>query len=159
MSDALAIQVADEVVTELLAASLSQSVTPVRSYADWTLELKNAASLRVDVVPVANEVKIEADCRDGVEYDIAIDIAVRKKFSQDDRDEDTGDIQNSSVDPLTFYVEEIAENFVLNRFADLEVATWQGTKIEALFIPQHLRELSQFTGIVRLSFQASRTLS
>jgi hypothetical protein len=162
MSDeAVEVTVAKAVVSELAAATLSQKITPVRSWADWVqpLEVDDTCkenTLYVDVVPVATAQEIEASSRSTIAYTCPVDVAVRMKFGADRQDQDTGRIAIEEVDALMLLVQEIHERFTLTRMQDFDAAAWQGTKRLVAPHKPHLRDIRQFTGIVRVSFRVDR---
>jgi hypothetical protein len=161
MSEAVEVSVAKAVVTELAAATLSQKITPVRSWADWVQPLETddtckENTLYVDVVPVATAQEVEASSRSTLRYTCPIDIAVRKKVGADRQDEDTGRIVIEEIDSLMVLVQEIHELFTLARMQDFDAAAWQGTKRLVAPHKPHLRDMRQFTGIVRVSFRVDR---
>lgn len=162
MSDeAVEVSVAKAVVSELAAATLSQMIAPVRSWADWVQPLETddtckENTLYIDVVPVATAQEIEASSRSTLAYTCPIDIAVRMKFGADRQDQDTGRIAIDQVDSLMQLVQEIHELFTLARMQDFDAAAWQGTKRLVAPHKPHLRDMRQFTGIVRVSFRVDR---
>src|SRR5690349_16354600 len=107
MPDSEAVAIAKEVTAEILAATLSQTFTLERSYADWALELKNATDLRVDVCLVTTKQEVDAGTRGGrLLYTVPIDVAVRQKFGAELQDDDTGRIPVATVDALMLLVQE-----------------------------------------------------
>jgi hypothetical protein len=159
MSDAAPVTVAKAVTAELAAASLSQEFEPERSYADWDLPLEDSDRLHVDVVIVTTEQKSKLDTRSGLNYLVPIDIAIRKRFSQGQQDDDTGRVNIDDIDALMLLTDEIHRLFIPRRLTTFAEAVWQETKILVAPERKHLRELRQFTGIVRVTFDASGNLA
>lgn len=164
MPDAVSVSVAKAIVAELQTAKLSRTISPERSYAEWDLELKeidklelkDADKLRVDVVSHSTEQVVEQISRGMLEYRIPVDVAVRRKFGADKTNDDTGRIEIEEVDKLLYLVEEIHALFA-NREEEFNGgAKWNDTAILAAPVIEHLRDMRQFTGIIRLTFIAYR---
>jgi hypothetical protein len=156
---AISVAVAQGMLTMLQTAKLSQDIAPERSYADWDLALEDADNLHVDVVAVTTEQKSELAVRGpSIQYIIPVDIAIRQRFGSDKQNPDTGRIEVASVDALCQLTEEIHELFMPNRLTDFSDGVWQETKILACPVLKHLKELRQFTGIVRVSFAVVKKL-
>ncbi len=164
MPESIAVSIAKAVTAQLAAASLSQTIHPERSYADWSQPLEreqvsDEERLYVDVVPQATGLQVGLQTRGSNEHRVAIDIAVRRRFGQDKQDRDTGRVVIDEVDALMLLVQEIHEQFMPERLTDFEDAAWdpdQGTRILVAPLKRHLYEMKQFTGIVRLTFIASK---
>jgi hypothetical protein len=161
---AVEVSIADAMVDGLASASLSQSFTPVRSYADWVQPLEHDDTLKestlyVDVVPVATGQEIEAASQVTLGYTCPIDVAVRYKFGQDKMDSDNGRVVLAEIDKLMLLVQEIHELFTLRRMQSFVEAAWQGTKRLVAPHKPHLRDFRQFTGIVRVTFTAHRKVA
>lgn len=132
------LDVADAVVTALNAATLSAAFTAVRGYIA-THELPDMDTLRVTVMPAADDIK--RDTRSSAKHRFTIDVGVQKKPST---------VSNAMLDPLTLLAQEIADYFLYgNRTAG---AILISPEIKVLFIQKDLRELGQFTAVVRLQF-------
>ena len=155
---AVDLEIADAVVTALEAATLSKSIDPVRSYAEWDEALEEFDELHVDVVPLQTGPTTELDDRGSVEYACEIDIGVRYRFGAESQESTTGRVATDEVDALKLLVQEIAEYFITDRFADSPFAVWQETEIKLGWSRKHLRTMRQFFGFVRLTFSATRTL-
>lgn len=160
MPQAIAVSVADELVAMLVTASATFSggeILPVRSYADWELELPEASDLLIDVAPVTTEQKAELASRSKMGFDVPVDIAVRRRFGQENQDE-FGRVALVEVDALMLLVEEILTAFAMQRMTNFQAASWQETKILVAPIREHLHKHKQFSGIVRLTFRAHKDL-
>ena len=99
MSNAVVVDVADAVKAMLVAATLSQTIAPERSYADWELSLEDSDVLHVDVVPVTTGQQVDLNTRGTRRYTVPIDIAIRKRFSTTKQNDDTGRISNEQLAP------------------------------------------------------------
>jgi hypothetical protein len=155
---AVDLEIADAVVTALEAATLSKAISPVRSYAEWEEALEDFDELHVDVVPLQTGPATELDDRGSVEYTCEIDIGVRYRFGTSEQESTTGRVGIDEVDGLKLLVQEIAELFITDRFADSPFAIWQDTTIKLSWSRKHLRQMRQFFGFVRLTFLATRSL-
>lgn len=164
MADAVATTVAKSVLADLEAASLSQTITPERSYADWEEPLETAATeesrLLVDVVANTTDQTLVAATRGSepkIQYIVVVDVAVRCRFGQDKQNSETGRVKIEEVDSLVLLVQEIHELFHLKRTANADGIVWhEPAKVLVNPDREHLRKMKQFTGIVRLSFEAFR---
>lgn len=141
---AIPVDVADAVVAELNAATLSHPVQAERRYVP-EYDLKDMKSLRVTVVP--RELTVTSVSRDRLSYDAQVDIAVQQKFTEGD---------NAEIDPLVNLVEEIADRFRLKRLASYPAAIWSRTEHRVLYSPEHWIELRQFTSLLTLTFRIVR---
>lgn len=163
MPDAVAVSVAKAVTAMLADASLSQEITPERSYADWAQPLEkeqvsDTDRLYVDVVQQATGLQAELDDRGSNEYTTFIDIAIRKRFGPSKQSSVDGRVLVAEVDAMMLLVQEVYELFMPERLTDFEDAVWdpeQGTRILVAPLKKHLYEHKQFTGIVRIGFIAS----
>lgn len=138
------VQIADAVVAALNAASFSQPVAAQRSYLPQ-FELPEMEDLHVTVVP--KTVEITGAARGTGAYDYKIDVAVQKRFQNGDAPE---------LDPLLRLVEEIADHFRFKRLEDYPGAAWVQTEHAALYAPEHMENLRQFTSLLTLTFRVLR---
>lgn len=161
MPEAVSVSVAKGVLAMLAAATLSKTISPERSYADWEmlLELAEEDGLRVDVVAVTTEQKTDLSSRGSSQFLIPIDIAVRRKFGVDRQDDDTGRIEIAEIDALCLLVQEIHELFTPLRLVDFTAGVWQENRILVCPIKEHLRLNRQFTGIVRVTFRVDKDVA
>ena len=83
------------------------------------------------------------------------DIVVRQKLSVPEQDPSTGRIELAEIDVLVGLVLEIHQFFLAARLASYDMAVWDKTEVRAAYIPKHLRQHRQFTGIVRVTFDVS----
>lgn len=163
MADAVVVAVAKSVEADLIAGTFSQEFTPERSYADWEEPLETEAAeenrLLVDVVANTTEQTLVAATRGAdpkIQYIVAVDIAVRRRFGQDKQDSDTGRVKIEEVDALCLLVQEIHEHFHLQRGSNAGVVHHEPARILVNPDREHLRKMKQFTGIVRLTLKAFR---
>ena len=158
MADAVCVHVAKEVVKyiELSRPVLSQTTfTLERSYADWDYELENTESVRIDVALMTTRQESELLTRGGLlGYTVPLDVAIRQKLTLGDTD---GRVSVAMVDGLMLLVQEIHELFTETRIGGYLKACWkEDPKITAAPVIKHLREMKQFTGLLRLVFIADK---
>ena len=159
---AVLVDVAEAVKDELALGTHLFAIEPERSYADWDMRLEDLDTVRVDVVPVGvRETRLEA--RGELVYLCDVDIGVRKRFGADDHDDPTGRIELSEIDDLIQLVEQLHEYMVDadnngRRLTNYAAAAWQECSIRASYIREHLREMQQFTGILRVTYDAAKAL-
>lgn len=154
------VRMADAVVTALNSHDWDIQFTAERSYAEFDDQLKDLGQLQIDVFPKFDPT-LELDTRGTLGWQVAIDVGVRKRFGTEDQDQTTGRIKRDSIDELVNLVEAIAKYLIAERFTSLDAIgmVWQSTSIPALFVREHLRQWSQFTGIVRLTFSGHEVLA
>jgi len=140
----LVMDVADAVVTELNGNAFSQPFTAERQYLP-VFELPEMKMLHVTVVPKGMIVTQIA--RNQAAYDVQIDVAVQKKF-------DNGDA--AELDPLMALAEEIADFFRFKTLPGPLGAAWIKTEHTALYAPEHMDQMRQFTSVLTLSFRVMR---
>jgi hypothetical protein len=92
-----------------------------------------------------------------VGYQCDIDIGIRKRFEFDDQ-ENTGRLKTSEIDPLVLLVEQMHELFCGEHRVLADDIHWRQTDIRATYIAEHLRLHRQFTGIIRIRFDAHKDL-
>jgi hypothetical protein len=163
---AVPILLANEVVAVINTAAAADQFTPLefaarRSYPDWDDDYKDLSDLAVDVVFTAsNSGQIELDSVSSLGSEPTIDVAVRKRFLQADRDESTGRLRNESVDPLVRLVEQIHELVAAERGAAIELgdgisANWMESNVVSWVNQRMLRE-GLFEGVVRIRFNVNK---
>lgn len=138
------IQIADAVVAGVNAATLSMPVTAKREYQPL-FELEDMQNLHVTAVP--KSVDVSRASRSQAVYDYKIDVAVQRKFAEDSAAE---------IDPLMQLVEEIADAFRFKALPGLPGAIWVKTEHPAIYAPEHMSELRQFTSVLTFTFREIR---
>ena len=136
--------IADAIVAELNAATLSQPVTAERHYLP-RFDLPEMQTLHVTVVPKG--VVLASGDRSRGQGDYSSDVAVQRKFA-------TGD--NAELDALTNLTEEIANHFRGRRLASYPDAAWLKTEQTVLYAQEHLAELRQFTSVLTFTYRVLR---
>lgn len=157
MPTSIVLDVAEAVRQQIAAGTWSQDFDLERSYADWSLDLKQpSAKPRVDVVPNGTQQLVEQTTNDGrLSYTISIDVAVRFKFAASDQDDDTGRIELDAIDNLMPLPQELWEALPA-RLDTMSNAVYSDTKILANPDKKSLRELRQFLAVFRLVFIVDR---
>ena len=122
------------------------------------MALRDEDKLRVDVVGHMTEQTAELAARGGkVGLVNPVDIAVRKKFGPDKQCDDTGDVAIAAIDELILLVQQLYLMFMPIRLTDFPHSVWDGenggTKILVAPDRRHLRDLRQFTGLIRVYFK------
>ena len=160
---AVVVSIAEAVKKQLAAAKLSKEIVPECSYADWEKPLEEQEIdpnvLLVDVVANTVEQKTERITKNKLKYLVPIDIGVRQRFAQDKQHQDTGRILKSEIDALVLLVEDIHEEFFGARMEQFSAASWKATDILVNPITEHLHRMHQFTGIIRVTFEAVKTIT
>jgi hypothetical protein len=157
------VTIAEAVTSTINDATLTEASELVRygieaedSFADWDDLLEDLGVLHIDVVPASDETMLAA--RGNTAHQVAVDVAVRKRFDACDQDPDTGRIKREKIKELVDLLEEIAEIFTGKRMADYENGRWQATMITAPYSRRHLRENRQYHGVARLTFISHKQL-
>ncbi len=137
---------ADAVVTAINAASFSLEFTAARLWLP-RFDRKDLDTLTISVVPrtTANEIEARPARFDRTcEIDLAVQAAVANAAP-------------ATVDPLADLLEELAD-WALGRALDgPPAATCIGVDETTLSDPNHLMELSLYTGVLRLTFRMKET--
>lgn len=151
--------ITDATMAALAGGTWSQSFTTEASYADWELPLEGAGAvaLRCDVVPHP-ELPAELEDRNTLQYAVGIELVLRQRFAGADLEAD-GRVKKSKVAGLIALLLELNRFFAADRFPTLPEAVWTETRIKMLYSPRLLRTHHQFTGILRLIFEANEVLT
>lgn len=160
---AVLVEIAEAVNSELATAFAASTlgagysaIVPKRSYADWDDELKDMGTLHVDVVPVAYD-DSSLNTHASIGYVNSVDIGIRKRFGTANQ-QSSGELIVADVDALVLLVEQVSEFFTPRRLTAYDSASWRETKIRATYVREHLRQCRQFTGVIRVSFDATKDL-
>jgi hypothetical protein len=149
-------QVADAVIAAINAADLPLPVHAVANNGQFDELLEDLGTLHCDVVPVSNA-DVPLAARGTKRYRCPIGIGLRKRFGQEDTDAETGLVIQSRVHELEDVLQAIEDLFTGKRLGDDELnAAWVQTDYAANYSRAHLRENRQFTGIIRMTFDAFR---
>ena len=147
-------------VTTLLNAGVALDAftvdfTAATAY-DTDLLLENADdALSVLVVPAG--LACVADSRVSVRYDVGVDVALRYRFGTSDQNAD-GTIKIASIGTYVGVLEEVMQYLAkpANRaLATKLTAGWMTNEIRYPWVPDHLRNNRQFTGIFRATYRVA----
>jgi hypothetical protein len=154
------VDVPHAICEELNAATFGLAFEAKRSYADWSIELKDLDTLHVDVVPVPL-IGGELESRSSADIELQFDIGIRKRFTGVDQQASSGRIQLDQIDELIALEQEIwiwliSRNY---RVKGNTTAHWQESRILSAFSRKDLRTNRQFTGIVRSTYKIDQLLT
>jgi hypothetical protein len=142
-------------------------ITARRSYPDWDIEYQDLDGLdtpAVDVVFVSGQASggdtVDLDSVSSLNYEPSVDICVRKRFKQADREGKTGRLLNQPVDAMVNLVEKMHELMASLRDSQIEIALgqtaeWVNANVRAYVNQRRLRE-GFFEGVVRVNFSVTR---
>ena len=140
---AVIVQLADAIVTDLNAATFSQSFIAQRTYLPrWKLE--ELAMIRVSVVP-KDDVSERAS-RTQWQEDYQLDVAVQQKL---------GTNETTQMDGLLLLGQELADYFK-SRNPSGDLATLVAVGFAPLFDPEHLEKHNTLTTVITLTFRGWR---
>ena len=144
------VKIAEAITREMAAATFSQPFEPVRSY-DTDTELADLDNLHVDVVPAVETTEMKS--RRSMGFTCEIDIGIRKRFGPDATDEATGKVKTEEIDALMDLKQEILLSLGLPRLAMMAGAKFGDAKIRVSWVPAHLHDKRQYTGVIRATYQ------
>lgn len=168
-SQAISVKVAEAVKARIIAGADSlteRDYTVRRSYLEWDLDLKglenaelsDSEKLLIDVVAHETDLTTELAARGSFKFVVPVDIAIRRKFGEGEVDKSTGRIKLEEIDRYVLLVQEMAVMFSKYKLTNFEFTVWDNTsdgmRILANPLRDHLREMRQFTGIVRVWLRA-----
>jgi hypothetical protein len=146
---ALAIEIADALVTALNAHRFSQTFTAARYYLP-EFDLTEMDQLHVSVVPAELDEEIADRTRDRAEY--KIHVAVQKRVTK----QDPPGLDMTAIDGLMGLVQEIDDLVRHKPLAGYEQAHWTKTENKPIYDPKHLKEHGQFTSLLVFTFRVTR---
>jgi hypothetical protein len=151
-------QVADALCQELVDGSFSMDFAPEVTF-DAAMRLEDAETLHVDVVPVRSEP--ERQTRGQVTWTNYCDIGIRYRFGTSHQDSGTGKVDNAHVHLLLELEQEIVEAvYSVERLTNYPSAVIAyGPEVRVGWVPKHMVEWNQFTGIVRVGFRTETEIA
>jgi len=153
MSKSRTTTIADAVVAQLNAASLSQGFTAVRKYRPiFQLGEGDLDTLQVVVVPVSLTVPEFVGRIAILEYHM-IDVGLFKKLSATD-----GVIAEASIDPYTYLMDEIRDMLMGSRPSTYSDAICMSLEKEILCDRDTLETQQSFAGIMSFNYQYIESL-
>ena len=139
------VEIADAITLGLNTATLSAPLVAVRAYR-LEIELPEMEDLHVTVIPQAAEAI--GGSRGQRQIDCRIDLAFQKRIAGD-----------ADIDGLLLLVQEAADWLYGRRLDDEGGAVCVQTVSEPLIESDHLRELNQFTSVLRATCRLGRDRS
>ena len=138
----------------------------VRSYGEWDIDLSKmdeatlpeSEKLRVDVTSYTVDQEIEVLGRSSAQIRIATDVAIRKRFGPNHQEESSGRIAIGDIDALMLFVDEVVALLANHKLNELPAVSWDSTSIIEAPVREHLRELRQFTGVIRTTYLSNMTI-
>jgi hypothetical protein len=137
------------------ASAFTVSFAAAASY-DTELLLEDADNaLSVVVVPAS--LIVSPDSRVSVRYEAGIDVALRYRFTTTHQGSD-GKVTTANVGIYMGVLEEVSQYLAkpANRaLATKPTAGWIGNELRYPWIPEHLRNFRQYTGIFRATYRVA----
>lgn len=161
MSNAVEVDIAEAIKSELNSATFSLSFTAVRTEADPTVPLTELGTLRVDVVPWLPQIELAA--RGVLRYVVQTDILIRKRFEPSQQDGTTGLIPSATVDALRKLRQDITELFLPSqptqtgrKLTAVPYANWAETTVMSGLVRPHMKQHRQYTGWIRVTYHVPK---
>jgi hypothetical protein len=155
------VNVADAVVQELEAADSDRFATgfdPAFGF-DTHAKLEDLGIVHCDVVPAS--IRTVVSSRATKKYFCSIDIAIRKKFDSGDCHSETGKVHRWAIEDLVKLLEDI-DTYLSERahqsLANYTSAAWSESGIVWPWYPEHLTDLRQYTGVLRVIYAVTINL-
>lgn len=133
------LQIADAVVTDLNAATLSQPVLSERAFLA-KFDLQELKTLKVVVVPIS--VRKERLSRELVSSEYSVEIGILKKIDA---------VSSVVVDPLVELVQDVVGFFHGRRLTNYPSACCLASDPDPVYAAEHMEQLRQFTSVVKLT--------
>lgn len=163
----LASAIATVINTAVSASAFEQIFTAQHSYPDWDDDFKDLKDLAVDVVFKSSgdgggDV-IDLDTVSTLGTDVALDIAIRKRFEPSDRNTATGRLITANVNSLVGLVERIHVLLAEDRATPITLesgvhANWLEGAVRTYCDYKKLRE-GCFLGMIRVRFNVTKEVS
>jgi hypothetical protein len=116
----------------------------------WQIEPSDRPQL--DIVVHTTEVELVRIAQNLYGFHVPVDVAIRKRFDKTTQVSSTGRIDVREVDALLKLHQAAFLSLFEIRLTELDDAVWKETKPIVAPWKDHLRELRQFTSIVRTTF-------
>ncbi len=149
-SRSIQVKVADAVAEEIRHQSFTLKPTVRRRYLR-AIALSDLGTLYVDVQPGVMTTK--AVSREAIEYTCRVDVLIRKRFTTEEENDVTGEIETEEIDRLLLLLEEIHDFFHMRALEAYPDAVWEAIEFRPGYVPAHLHTMRQFTGIVAATFK------
>jgi hypothetical protein len=150
-----------DAVRDLIQAGFSTRFDPQREYdATEVLDASDSDVTRCHIVPAAEELSFAS--RVTLQNLVGVDVAIRRRFGNDDTDPATGRVKRSAIDDMVALLEDVIE-YVAGKsrrgLAGHATAGFFGAQITVPWHPDHLQEERQYTGIARLTYRVDHDVS
>lgn len=159
----IVVQLADALVSALQGATWSGiAYTVRRTYIDCEDEQLTDDRTDVDVAVLVPDGfdAVELLIRGGMSRTVTIDVVVRKRFSAEEADSQTGAIQEQTIDELIDLVDVLVETGVDAGLAGMADASLVPPAAQdVIYRRDHLRTLRQFTSVFSLTFEIMTELT
>lgn len=144
MTDALTVQLAKAVLSDLETAAYAQPIGARRGY-DPEIGLEELQALeKTDVLVIASGIDTDIEDRQDLDDTLRIDLGVRKKLA-------TGDL--AELDGLVALVEEIQRDHLGSSPAAYRDAVCTEAKITPLYSQKHLHDHRVFFSVIQLTYE------
>lgn len=158
MSINIPVEVAKAIALEVRNHTFTLNPEVHRRYMqEKDLILEDNDDLRIDVQ--VGDCITTVMTRAETKYLCKTDIAVRKHFVEAEEVAATGDIDTDEIDRLVLLVQQIHDFFARNtddgsgrRLTTYDDAAFYSAEFRPLYVPAHLRQYRQFTGIVSVEY-------
>ena len=144
----IAVAIADAVVATLNAHDFAMAFTAERHYLP-RYELSEMQDLRVTVVP--KEMTTTTVSRGAVSRDVTVDVAVQQKL--DAPGNPAPGSEQADTDALMDLSEAIAEHLRVTALLGMPGPMWIQTEHTAIYAPEHLEQMRQFTSVMAFTFR------
>ncbi|MGE0606561.1 MAG: hypothetical protein AB7O62_05480 [Pirellulales bacterium] len=143
MPSATIVEIADAVVADLNAATLSQPLSAQRLYVP-SFCAQDLAELKVVVVPRAEDGSTAS--RSATQHEYTIDVGLLKRVPN---------ATPAEVDPLMLLTQEIGDYFRFRSPAG-RTERWLRTEVRVPFSPEHMEQQRQFLAVLSIIFVGLR---
>lgn len=134
--------IADAVTASLNAGTFTETFTAERLHQP-SFELTDLQTLRVSVVPKSQEIRNAS--RQHSFFDCTVDVGIQQKVDDDSR-----------VDELLAFAEEIADHLRLKRLTDYPLAAWMAIEHDPVVASEHLDQHRQLTSVLSVTYRVKR---
>ena len=142
----IAVDIADAVVATLNGHDFGTAFTAERHYIPQ-YELAEMQTLRVTVV--AKEMTTSTASRGAASRDVTVDVAVQQKLDAPG----SPATEKAATDALMDLSEAIADHLRITPLIGQSIAKWLRTEHTAIYAPEHLEQMRQFTSVATLTYR------
>jgi hypothetical protein len=142
----IAVDIADAVVATLNAHDFGTAFTAERHYLP-RYELSEMQTLCVTVVPKESTTAMAS--RGAASREVTVDVAVQQKLDAPGNPA----TEQATTDALMSLSEAIADHLRVTALVGQPSARWLRTEHTAIYAPEHLEQMRQFTSVATLTFR------